>query len=286
MYPKTPCLLRQSQKKFKFQFPSNGKVYPKPTARPQSTGCCSVGVSIPFKRESVSKVKAPKKLPAYQIKFQFPSNGKVYPKENIERSETAAREEGFNSLQTGKCIQRSCGAMTNHTANHEAVSIPFKRESVSKVKVLPITTLDGSCFNSLQTGKCIQSCFGICRSGKLIKFQFPSNGKVYPKIEKTRSRQNSAYAIQFQFPSNGKVYPKSTSIRTVWLSNSFNSLQTGKCIQRIIMIRYSITHIVSIPFKRESVSKVKALDLHYKNAQLFQFPSNGKVYPKFCIYDF
>ena len=60
-------------------------------------------VSIPFKRESVSKGYCPNR-PRAVSEFQFPSNGKVYPK------------RGFwhNDCPTWK------------------VSIPFKRESVSK----------------------------------------------------------------------------------------------------------------------------------------------------------
>ena len=61
----------------KFQFPSNGKVDPK------KTGCNLRGlvnsVSIPFKRESRSKVTIGIAV-TVPIRFQFPSNGKVDPK--------------------------------------------------------------------------------------------------------------------------------------------------------------------------------------------------------------
>ena len=85
-------------------------------------------------------------------------------------------------------------------------------------------------FNSLQTGKCIQSTlpntnvfmntgmFQFPSNGKVyskekfdfltpeeLEFQFPSNGKVYSKVLKMRQALLAAW---FQFPSNGKVYSK------------------------------------------------------------------------------
>ncbi|MDE0084556.1 MAG: hypothetical protein OXU23_02520, partial [Candidatus Poribacteria bacterium] len=60
-------------------------------------------------------------------------------------------------------------------------------------------------------------------------FQFPSNGKAYPKYK----FDNPSYILyKFQFPSNGKAYPKKGG----WINSD-------RCCY------------VSIPFKRESVSK-------------------------------
>ena len=137
--------------------------------------------------------------------FQFPSNGKVYPK--------------FNGLRR------------QYSTAPPKVSIPFKRESVSKdppivVQLKPLA----ESFNSLQTGKCIQS------SG--------------------------------EFPPN------------LTTRESFNSLQTGKCIQRTEEMLWAIRVLVSIPFKRESVSKEFRSKPINKEETMFQFPSNGKVYPK------
>ena len=62
---------------------------------------------------------------------------------------------------------------------------------------------------------------------------------------------------------------------------SFNSLQTGKHIQRELhKARRKNGHGVSIPFKRESISKAEQLTLHLPGLKKFQFPSNGKAYPK------
>ena len=189
----------------KFQFPSNGKVYPKLKSPWQDEK--NYKVSIPFKRESVSKGDIEKmNLVPRSIEFQFPSNGKVYPKttetvspvavsslvsipfkrESVSKDSDIAQGlignvVSFNSLQTGKCIQSwavsiMVGIMTvsfNSLQTGKCIQSMFNSKSVIKRYNLS--------FNSLQTGKCIQSqgfpkiIFGD------TEFQFPSNGKVYPK---------------------------------------------------------------------------------------------------------
>ena len=135
-----------------FQFPSNGKVYPK--AQKHERGI-------------------------YRLKFQFPSNGKVYPKVNF-----------FLCL----CF-------------------PFYLfQFPSNGKVYP------------------KGAPGCPSPGGQGKFQFPSNGKVYPKRKSDRDGMGGTL---FQFPSNGKVYPKVTvTVNIIHNGVSFNSLQTGKYIQR------------------------------------------------------
>ena len=115
----------------------------------------------------------------------------------------------FNSLQTGKRIQSFQGSVLRHYRLF--VSIPFKRESVSKehLSQRPKWVLELG-FNSLQTGKRIQRptwagtekreglSFNSLQTGKRIQrspLQVSSFGSLYP----------------FQFPSNGKAYPKFTS---------------------------------------------------------------------------
>ena len=111
----------------------------------------------------------------------------------------------------------------------DEVSIPFKRESVSKESITFILTGYIKSFNSLQTGKRIQrSPVGVLNIISKL-FQFPSNGKAYPKTTPPTVTEVGYYA--FQFPSNGKAYPK-------WTTRPSQS-----------------SIIVSIPFKRESVSK-------------------------------
>ena len=63
------------------------------------------------------------------------------------------------------------------------------------------------------------------------KFQFPSNGKVYSETVDVHDIRITD--TRFQFPSNGKVYSEDRGKDNVPMRPiSFNSLQTGKCIQR------------------------------------------------------
>ncbi len=110
----------------------------------------------------------------------------------------------FNSLQTGKCIQR-------------------QRKFLTECKVLS--------FNSLQTGKCIQSENFFSLDATFTKFQFPSNGKVYPKAAVREVLPKSA-DIGFNSLQTGKCIQRVPQAAINTVAISFNSLQTGKCIQR------------------------------------------------------
>ena len=115
------------------------------------------------------------------------------------------------------------------------VSIPFKRESVSKAT--PLSSAEFS---------------------EVVVFQFPSNGKAYPKNPLNLELEAATTLPMFQFPSNGKAYPKSAAHA---------------------MAIYSYMQ-VSIPFKRESVSKDHTRSTRNAWQTQFPFPSNGKAYPK------
>ena len=193
----------------------------------------SAHVSIPFKRESISKVKRRNKQWIFWKEFQFPSNGKAYPKfyRSTNRqfygnrwfqfpsngkaypkirnwNEVNPRRKKFQFPSNGKPYpKRKLFQHQSWRSRH--VSIPFKRESISKVRCSGRHSKWYAIrFNSLQTGKHIQS-----RAGQLAK-------------------------------------SKDWRMR-------FNSLQTGKHIQRGLknMKRKSAKTKVSIPFKRESISK-------------------------------
>ena len=116
-----------------FQFPSNGKADPKTIS-------------------SWRKNEKPEK-------FQFPSNGKADPKKNPLLMLCSREKYCFNSLQTGKRIQS-----VNHANNKVSVSSEFQFPSNGKAdpKLLALqkkTLMMCSSFNSLQTGKRIQSCW-------------------------------------------------------------------------------------------------------------------------------
>ena len=217
-------------------------------------------------------------------KFQFPSNGKVHRK-----------------LHSPRRSQRQ-----------KRVSIPFKRESASKVrkKLFPATSIRyraKTCFNSLQTGKCIESkyCF-MHEVPHIVVFQFPSNGKVHRKSEKVVFRTiqlcfNSLQtgkcikrkpsnrlqrpAILFQFPSNGKVHRKMAALEARGIQfERFQFPSNGKVHRKGIHLpRETRKRDVSIPFKRESASKVRRMCAPTPGSFCFNSLQNGKVHRKWKI---
>ena len=108
-----------------FQFPSNGKVYCKPTK-----GILKMArkyVSIPFKREGVLQVIGSERdLDSQIIVFQFPSNGKVYCK---------VSSKAKNAL------------------GNIFVSIPFKREGVLQEKAVNALIKNHPMFQFPSNGK-------------------------------------------------------------------------------------------------------------------------------------
>ena len=119
-----------------------------------------------------------------------------------------------------------------------------------------------SSFNSLQTGKRIQSLADYATQ-KLIddEFQFPSNGKADTKVRPDGPyTRKLAVAFEFQFPSNGKADTKKPQASKEPMSDE-----------------------VSIPFKRESVSKVGQFKRHphpMTESRLLRLCVSVEVYPK------
>ena len=116
-------------------------------------------------------------------------------------------------------------------------------------------------------------------------FQFPTNGKAYPKVKVGDSNEIVLTFSEFQFPTNGKAYPKvirEGERQSEAFEFSFNSLRTGKPIQRRNLTPHllNVVDVVSIPYERESLSK----EAFYRTSGGlnfgFQFPTNGKAYPK------
>ena len=162
------------------------------------------------------------------------------------------RTESFNSLQTGKCIQSFHNRSSNQCAKSE-FQFPSNGKVYPKSHENRKSLLDFS-FNSLQTGKCIQRQTFAILMREPPQFQFPSNGKVYPKIPSSLFPKRTYY--RFQFPSNGKVYPKQRTERNspernhVSIPFKRESVSKGQEGVNPMLLRK-----VSIPFKRESVSK-------------------------------
>ena len=136
------------------------------------------------------------------------------------------------------------------------VSIPFKREGVLQVWRY------GSrgqwfhwSFNSLQTGRCIASLAITTSAIEIVKFQFPSNGKVYCKNFDSDNKAAVKW-VSIPFKREGVLQvncrdlaaesPQPVSIpfkregvlqailfmRLLYFVYRFNSLQTGRCIAR------------------------------------------------------
>ena len=122
-----------------------------------SCTCHSIFVSIPFKREGLSERTESCSYSMQRIeKFQFPSNGKVFP----------------NNWRTSWTIR-----------GHYLVSIPFKREGLSE-RGESRTDLEQEywSFNSLQTGRSFRTTMTCTSTTLFTQFQFPSNGKVFPNF--------------------------------------------------------------------------------------------------------
>ena len=136
------------------------------------------------------------------------------------------------------------------------VSIPYERESLSKDVSNPVQKEIAEGFNSLRTGKPIQRDLDATGDTPVdYVFQFPTNGKAYPKIFFRAS--SSAHRVQFQFPTNGKAYPKESEPdpdpdRGVSIPYERESLSKG-----ILREIGRTSTQVSIPYERESLSKEK-----------------------------
>ena len=186
------------------------------------------------------------------VEFQFPSNGKVYPKLWL------MARLGFGSF----------------------VSIPFKRESISKDYGTLSDNFLLPCFNSLQTGKYIQSYRDEVILD-IFNVSIPFKRESISKAE--GSIAFSSLKPRFQFPSNGKVYPKlivnytKNMLLKVSIPFKRESISKGDASLWLTGGEW----YVSIPFKRESISKAKKGKEMTEQSVKFQFPSNGKVYPKF-----
>ncbi len=186
----------------------------------------------------------------------------------------------------------------------QRVSIPFKRESVFRV-VKPSETSLELRFNSLQTGKCIQSLNQAVIPPRWYKVSIPFKRESVFRVSMLSflTRMKSCFnSLQTGKCIQRLILATSASAAAV-TAQSFNSLQTGKCIQSRQSAAFpntgphrafqfpsngkvysetgttalDQTSFVSIPFKRESVFRAFYAEWYLKGSQ-FQFPSNGKVY--------
>ena len=66
----------------------------------------------------------------FEESFNSLQTGKCIQRKKTGVNQSQSRKQSFNSLQTGKCIQSKYMGISDYSSNR--VSIPFKRESVSK----------------------------------------------------------------------------------------------------------------------------------------------------------
>ena len=242
-----------------FQFPSNGKNYPKWNSMILNHLHKLYHVSIPFKREKLSKSRCFRKSECREIgSFNSLQTGKNYPRSLDDLFDPNKRFR-FNSLQTGKTIQRQTGPTQRDYPNYK-VSIPFKREKTiqrqQRCRWLGWRVFKVSIpFKREKLSK--DDLTDGMYSWFFPMFQFPSNGKNYPKLGKGACGCVSVLTVSIPFKrenlSKGESSQRANDPKVI----SFNSLQTGKPIQS------------TIPQYRQQRGTIR-----------FQFPSNGKTYPK------
>ena len=211
-----------------FQFPSNGKLHSNDLKRRRI--CRRNKVSIPFKRETAFKPIAGINNLTGFIQFQFPSNGKLHS--NCQFSFRLRLDLSHVSIPFKRETAFKLSGSGCHT-KVLCVSIPFKRETAFK----PLYDVKGRLW--------------------FEEFQFPSNGKLHSNpivdgeeyhgqyyvsipfkretaFKRLRSKMDARESAVFQFPSNGKLHSNvTTGLRVSPCIVSFNSLQTGNCIQTI-----------------------------------------------------
>ena len=136
--------------------------------------------------------------------FQFPSNGKVHGK--TEWMACAGwKEEGFNSLQTGRYMESS---RWRYNCHHplSCVSIPFKREGTWKVVFDTFVNVYPAIgFNSLQTGRYME------------RISYHSRGNTH--------------TIGFNSLQTGRYMERIWNLSVLIAAISFNSLQTGRYME-------------------------------------------------------
>ena len=166
-------------------------------------------------------------------------------------------------------------------------------------------------FNSLSPGKCLASC--VCRRRRRVdrKFQFPLTGKVLGKLrgkrictgQKTGSFNSLqtgkclartitglaqlSFRVQVSIPSKRESawqVRDSGLSSSLSLQNSFNSLQTGKCLASHF---FSENHAGEKSFNSLQTGKCFARNcIIFSDPKWeveFQFPPNGKVLCKLNV---
>ena len=172
-------------------------------------------VSIPYEREGTFRLtKHAGCSHTATHPFQFPTNGKAHSDERLQVRSLSITIVCFNSLRTGRHIQthirrndeivfsisgfqfptngkaHSDGrTLTVVDSGLERVSIPYEREGTFRLSSTKRSSCVRSqrCFNSLRTGRHIQTFMSVCVDycTNYLEFQFPTNGKAHSDARKS-----------------------------------------------------------------------------------------------------
>ena len=136
---------------------------------------------------------------------------------------------GFNSLQTGKCIQRNGSRVTNLAG--ESFNSLQTGKCIQRLLSLSLSPLPALCFNSLQTGKCIQSATTrVCKEQGRARVSIPFKRE---SVFREKGDDNVEEEEGFNSLQTGKcIQSDEAADNSAAIETGFNSLQTGKCIQR------------------------------------------------------
>ena len=138
-------------------------------------------VSIPYGRESLSKVSFLTPGGAKENKVSIP-----YGRESLSKAllrNLTPHDLNVVSIPYGRESLSKDDGMSQFTGIVVEVSIPYGRESLSKAERRYYAfNQRRTGFNSLRTGKPIQRQKLILGEKEMdMKFQFPTDGKAYPK---------------------------------------------------------------------------------------------------------
>ena len=140
------------------------------------------------------------------------------------------------------------------------------------------SALSSLSFNSLQTGKWIHSLISKILFVVVVKFQFPSNGKVDSQLpgERCETVQDNPVSIPFKRESGFTEVDPTNDIDDL---ETFQFPSNGKVDSQRVYddAKKYLEKSVSIPFKRESGFTEVQKSREGINMLEFQFPSNGKV---------
>ena len=146
--------------------------------------------------------------------FQFPSNGKAHGKHKDEK-----RCGGLGKFQfpsNGKAHGKQATIQRRHTCLRQ-FQFPSNGKAHGKHCSPPLFLLNFfMCFNSLQTGKHMESLHHGYIRMRHDKFQFPSNGKAHGKPQRQfRQAMTVIVSIPFKRESTWKGGTQRNYIRNV-----------------------------------------------------------------------